>query len=108
MSTLSSASAASDVYERQLQDRAIIRFDYPTDTTNWELQAFTDEAWSEVELSVPPTNEELDVLNNLLLGKEELRLSSPTGILPAFPAASGRTEARVSLNDYLRLVGFAG
>ncbi|MCX8209873.1 MAG: hypothetical protein OTI34_02430 [Lewinella sp.] len=104
----SEANLRPTLIDNWLQDRAIIRFDYPTDTTNWELQAFTDEAWSEVELSVPPTNEELDVLNNLLLGKEELRLSSPTGILPAFPAASGRTEARAILNDYLRLVGFAG
>lgn len=91
-----------------LQDRAIIRFDDPSGTPGWKLQAFTDGRWRVVELSVPPTNEELDGLNDLLLGKDDLQIISSTDTLSAFPASSGRPEAREVLNDYLRLVGFAG
>lgn len=104
----SEANLRPIMIDNWLQDRAVIRFNHPNGTPGWELQVFTKEEWRAVELSVPPTNKELDVLNRLLLGKDDLRLSSPTDTLPAFPKSSGRKETRSVLNDYLRLVGYDG
>ena len=104
----SEANLRPTLIDNWLQDRAIIRFEAPETMPDWKLQSFTNEVWGVVKLSVPPTNKELHALNDLLLTKDELRLSSPTDTLPAFPTASGRTEARAVLNDYLRLVGYEG
>ncbi|MEM9930454.1 MAG: hypothetical protein AAF840_11590 [Bacteroidota bacterium] len=67
----------------------------------------TQQQLAPVELSTPPTNEELAQLAQLLLGNDQLQLRSSTdSIVPAFPEARGRTAARSVILDYLRLVGY--
>lgn len=104
----SEANLRPALIDNWLQDRAVIRFEQNGGSTDWELTAFTQEKWQKVKLSVPPTNEELNTLSTLLLGKDELRIISAKDTLPAFPDDAGRTGARTVLIDYLRLVGYDG
>lgn len=103
----SEANLRPALIDNWLQDRAIIRFEPSAEGPGGVLESLTDGEWSKVPLTVPPSNEELDFLNDLLLSKDELRLSSPGDTVPAFPNSSGRAEARVVLNDFLRLVSFS-
>ncbi len=104
----SEANLRMALIDNWLQDRAVIRFEPQNSVTDWQLETRMEDGWHKVTLSVPPTNEELDAMNDLLLGKAELRLISPPDTMPAFPDANGRKDARAVLNDYLRLVGFGG
>jgi hypothetical protein len=104
----SEANLRPALIDNWLQDRAVIRFENKTATRGWQLETLEDEAWRKVSLSVPPTGEEVNTLNKLLLSKGELRLTTRTDTLPAFPEAAGRDESRAVLTDYLRLVGFGG
>ncbi|TXF89195.1 hypothetical protein FUA23_11835 [Neolewinella aurantiaca] len=105
---ISDANLRPVLIDNWLQDRAIIRFELAKTDSEWQLQSVVEGEGSDVELSVPPTNEELNVLRELLLGKGDLLLVLPGDTLSAFPEASGRQAAREVLNDYLRMVGFEG
>ncbi len=102
----SAANLRPILIDNWLQDRAIIRFDGKAGTPDWKLETQQGNQWETIALSVPPTNEELADLHDVLLGKAELRIISSADTLPAFPDATGRAEARAVLNDYLRLVDF--
>ena len=101
----SAATLRPVLVDNWLQDRAIIRFEVPTEFPGWEVEAKTDTAWVAVPLTVPPSNEELTALNAILLGNQPLRLITRRDTFDAFPDGAGRAEARVTLVDYLALVG---
>lgn len=90
-----------------LQDRALIRFELLPEIKDWHLEVHRANNQAEQLLfSDPPSNEYLDSLATILLGKDELYVRSRTDtIFPAFPNGAGRAAARTVILDYLRLVG---
>ena len=88
-----------------LDDRATLRYEVDSQHPAWELQYARDSAWTTVELATPPRDSNLHRLSRVLLSTAPLRLASPLDTVDAFPGGRGRTETRLVIADYLRLVG---
>ena len=107
--TASDATLHPVIVDHWLEDRAAIRFDVRTDQEatptprpfRLDLQRST--GWETLALTVPPTLEELTRLRTQLSTQQDIRLVMGLDTLVAFPGDS-RREAKVVLDDYLRMV----
>lgn len=101
----SAARLRPTLIDNWLQDRAIIRFEVDS-LSKWKLLHGVSAEAVPIPLSTPPTNSELATFSRYLLGTEPLWLVAGPDTLAAYPEREGRTEARLVITDFLRMVAY--
>lgn len=93
-----------------LEDRAALRFEVRTEQGEearpqpFRLDLNRPSGWETLPLTSPPTLEEINRLRAHLATQQDLRIVMGLDTLNPFPGDS-RKDAKVILEDYLRLVG---
>lgn len=105
----SEATLLPAIVDYWLEDRANIRFEVRLNNEEtgvprpFRLDVYTQDNWTPIRLSAPPTNEELASLQRYLSTQQELRLVMGVDTLSPFPGEA-RAAGKEVLDDYLRLV----